>query len=104
MTDDEFKSHVIKKLDLVLFWLRIANLETARNHFKNLLDSSQKIQAYNMTDGNNTIEDIMKATGIKSKGTISGWWTEWFTQGIVTESQVYAGRKEKTIELSNLGM
>ncbi len=102
--DDEFHSLVIQKLDSIIFWLSISNRESARTYLKAILDSEQKLKAYSMSDGSNTIEDIMAATGIKSKSTISGLWTDWFDKGIVQESRAYAGRKQKTINLSDLGL
>jgi hypothetical protein len=104
INDDEFRSGIFQKLDLIIFWLKMVNRESVRTIFKAILDSEQKLKAYSMSDGNNTIEDIMAATGIKSKATISGWWKEWLEKGIVQESQSHGGRKEKIIDLSDLGL
>jgi hypothetical protein len=104
MTEDEFKSRILEKLDLALFWLKMQNLQNAKAYFAVILNTEEKLKAYAMSDGKSTIEDIMKATGVKSTGTISNWWTEWLAKGIVQESTSHAGRKQKVIDLSELGL
>ena len=97
-------SDIISRLDEVLFWLRIAHRGSARAHFLEILDTPQKRQAYQLSDGNNTINAIMDATGVKSTATISGWWDQWLVQGIVRESSAHKGRKQRVVDLSDLGI
>lgn len=101
---DGVSKKVLKSLEEILFWLKIENIDKAHEYFKRVLDSEQKRQVYRMSDGKNSIEEIMNATGIKSKSTISSWWTDWLAKGIVRKSTEHAGRKEKVIELIEIGL
>lgn len=100
----ESKDKIVSKLDQILFWLKFANANAVREYFLAILDSDQKIQAYKLSDGKHTINEIMTATSVGSTGTISNWWNEWLDKGIVQESESFKGRKEKVIELSELGL
>ncbi len=104
MTDEQFQTQVLEKLDSLLFWLRLVNHKEAETLLKEILNTEEKILAYKMSDGAHTIEDIMKETGVKSKGTISTWWSEWLAKGLVRESPVHGGRKEKVLDLSGFDL
>lgn len=102
--EGQFATDIISRLDEVLFWLRIAHRSSARAHFLEILDTPEKRQAYQLSDGNNTINAIMETTGVKSTGTISAWWDQWLAQGIVRESPAYKGRKQRVVDLADLGI
>src|SRR5688572_25087963 len=95
---------LIERLDKILFWLKIAYLQDARKYFELILNSNRKKEVYQLTDGLNSISQIMRKTGIKSKRQIPDWWDEWTEKGILTESTQYKGRKTKVIDLKELGM
>jgi len=103
INEEEFRLRTLHKLDQIILLLKMANIASAQEYFSNILDTEQKKLAYQMSDGENTIENIMIATGIRSSNTISNWWAEWLAKGIVLESESRAGRKQKIFDLLELG-
>jgi len=69
-----------KKIDLIIFLLKVQNKNILSNEVKANLGNKQKIDIYELTDGLNTARDIAKLTGI-SKTTVTNCWKEWLLSG-----------------------
>lgn len=61
-----------------------------------------KKKIYQLTDGENTLRDIEKITGV-SKSTIPQYWKQWALKGIVEPAQ-RKGRYKATFNLAEYGL
>ena len=91
------------KFEELLFWTRMSAFHQTKAVFESILDDPNKRRAYQLTDGNRTVDDIKDAVGV-GKGTVHRWWKDWESKGIVVESPAYKGRKAKIIDLDSLGI
>ena len=74
------------------------------NRIQEILNNSEKILAYNLTDGLHTAREISQKIGY-SIGTINRWWREWLNRGLVSE--YYENNKrhiKKNFLLSDFGI
>jgi len=67
---------------------------------KESLDKPEKLLVFELTDGRNSREMIMKKTKAGA-GTISGWWMEWFAKGLLEKE---GSKYKKIISLEELGI
>lgn len=87
-------------LEEILKWQRVQGIKIVREILPKLLDTEQKKIVYELTDGKNPREYIQKISGAAA-GTISGWWNQWFSQGLLLKD----GQKyKKIISLEELGI
>jgi hypothetical protein len=74
----------------ILKWIKFAGLKEVKKVLVSELDTDQKIQVYNLSDGNKSNAEINKATGV-STGAISGYWKKWTKQGLGEKKAVQGG-------------
>ncbi|MDP2673008.1 MAG: hypothetical protein Q8O84_04310, partial [Nanoarchaeota archaeon] len=65
------------------------------------LDKKEKLLVYEMTDGKNKREEIIKETGC-SAGAISSWWIDWYSKGLL--EKIEGGRYKRIISLGEIGI
>jgi hypothetical protein len=102
--DEESVKNLFAKLDEIIFWLKISNIQSAREQLEIILDTEQKKVAYQNSDGKGT-QEIANIVGVGSNRTIANWWDEWLKYGIVSE--VKSGRgstKIRMVDLEILGL
>lgn len=102
--DDDKLDAVIEKLDKLIFWLKINNLDVAKEYFADVLNTDRKKEIYQLTDGSRGINELMKMLNIKSKSMIPDLWADWTAKGILIESKRGKGRKMKVLDLKELGL
>lgn len=79
-------------LNEILKWERLQGMHILREILPRVLDTKQKRSVYEMTNGENTSRGISKRVEA-SNATISNWWNQWLSQGIVTKE----GKKFKKL-------
>ena len=90
-----------KLLSEILKWQKLQGMNILMDLVPKLLDSDEKKIVYEMTDGKNKREDIIKETGC-SAGAISSWWIDWCSKGIL--EKIDGGRYKKIISLAEIGI
>lgn len=94
---------VLEKLDKLIFWLKLSNLEAAKEYFGKILNTDRKKEIYQLSDGR-SVAEIKKHLKIVSKSAIPDLWADWSTKGILIDSNRNKGRKMKVIDLKELGL
>lgn len=87
----------------LLAWTRFASIPQLRATLEKELDTDEKKLAYENSDGENTLKDIVPLSGAPY-GTITNWWPRWYRIGILTESETRKGRMKKIVSLSAVGI
>jgi len=82
----------VKILKEILKWVRLAGLKEVTSVLISELDTDQKKQVYQMSDGSNTRAEIIKVTGV-SAGSISGYWKKWANMGLGERLPVMGGER-----------
>jgi len=90
-------------LQEILKWTRFANISKLKEILVNELDTDEKKLAYENSDGENTVKELVTLSGAPY-GTIVTWWPRWYRMGIMAESQTRKGRMKKIIALSDIGI
>ncbi len=97
MSNDE---KIIEILSDILKWQRIQGIRILKEIIPTILDSEEKRLAYESTDGEKGVRDIKTIVNV-GQGTISRWWNEWYSLGILER---IGARYKKIISLKELGM
>ena len=116
--NDEIGHEVVEKLDTLIKLISLSLLEDieVKEKIKKerilkellpiLLSTDRKRMAYEMTNGKNSQRKITKTLGISSV-TLTEWWTQWYSYGILTrEKRKYkriVSLRELGIKLSSTG-
>lgn len=88
----------------ILKWIKFTAAKEIRNVLLVTLDSEQRRQIYNLSDGNRSSMEIAKLVGT-SDTTIRRYWASWVRQGIVESLRVRGGeRYKKSFELEDFGI
>jgi hypothetical protein len=87
----------------ILNWTRFANIAKLREVLESELDTDEKKLAYESSNGENTLKDLVPLCGAPY-GTITNWWPRWHRMGILTESENRKGRMKKITSLSDVGI
>jgi hypothetical protein len=103
-TEDENKLDSMNRtLQEILKWTRFANITKVKETLENELDTDEKKLAYENSNGENTLKDLVPLCGAPY-GTITNWWPRWYRMGIMTESESRKGRMKKIISLQDIGI
>jgi hypothetical protein len=97
MNHDELQTQLLQE---AVRWLRFQSIEKAKAAVASLLDAAPKMMAFEMTDGVNSVRTIGARVGV-SPGTVSKWWSAWFSAGILFKQD---GTYKKLFSLSDLGL
>ena len=86
-------------------WTRVIGYPTVKQTLETVLDSNEKRLVYHLTDGQRTIAEVQKLTGVNARF-ISEWGQEWERIGIVEQSRTskIRGRRQKVFDLATLGI
>lgn len=95
---------ILDKMDKLIFWLKVSNLEIAKGYFNKILNTERKKEIYQLTDGTRGINELMRLLNIKSKSVIPDLYSDWIKKGILIESAKHKDRKIKVIDLRELGL
>ena len=96
MNDEETKG----LLRDILKWQGFQGTKILRDIIPSILDSEEKKLVYEHTDGQKTARDLLNIANI-GLGTLSRWWNDWHSQGILEKK----GKKyQKIISLKELGI
>ncbi len=99
---DEYEE-IVGLLKELVKWTRWMALPSVREILERLVDTDERKAVYELTDGEHTTRSIAGATGV-NKGTVSRWWREWESQGIVVEVPGTRGKRGKGFSLLELGL
>lgn len=69
-------------LEEILKWQKIQAKAAVRPLIFSLLDSKEKREVYELTDGTLTVNQISERAGVAT-GTVSNWWNNWLSEGIL---------------------
>ena len=67
----------------ILKWQRIQGLLAFKTQVRLLLDSKEKGQVFEMSDGTLSAKEISGKANVAT-GTISNWWNKWLAEGILS--------------------
>ena len=87
-------------LSEILKWQKLHGMSIVRNLMPELVDSEKKRAVYELTDGENTQGAISIKAGVAT-GTVSNWWTQWHSHGLLTKA---GARYQKNISLQELSL
>ena len=74
----------------ILKWIRFTGIKEVKSVLISELDTDQKKQVYQLSDGSKTIAEINKITNV-STGSISGYWKKWVKLGLGEKNSVQGG-------------
>lgn len=110
--NDEMGHEVLEKLDTLVRLISLSLLEDieVKEKIKKkrilkellpiLLDTDRKKIVYEMTDGKNSRRAITKALKMSS-ATLTEWWKQWYSYGILTREK---RKYKRIISLKELGV
>jgi len=81
-------------------WQKFIALPHLKDLITKTLDKKEKLIVYELTDGEKNRDELIKESGAAA-GTISGWWMEWYSKGILEKVR---GKYKKIISLEDLGI
>ena len=99
--ESEQNKEILSLLRELVKWQRFSAISPLKEIINSTLDKKEKLSVYEMTDGKNKREDIIKETGC-SAGAISSWWIDWCYKGIL--EKIDGGRYKKIISLAEIGI
>jgi len=94
-------SGYLKEISVIL---RIINFPLLKNTFETILDSEDKKLVYQLFDGNLSVKEIEKLSGVNVRY-ISEWGQKWEDLGLLEQSTIaIKGRRRKTFDLTKLNI
>lgn len=96
---------IAESLHELVTWTRVIGYPTVKQILETVLDSDEKRLVYHLTDGQRTIAEVQKLTGVNARF-ISEWGQEWERIGIAEQSYVSKtrGRRQRVFDLSAFGI
>ena len=95
---------IVESLHELLIWTRVVGYPTIKQTLETTLDSNAKRLVYHLSDGQRTVSQIQRLTGVNVRF-ISQWGHEWERIGIVEQSQTkIKGRRQKVFDLATYGI
>ena len=99
--ETELNKEIVQLLRELVKWQKFSAITPLKEIIVSTLDKKEKLLVYDMTDGKNKREDIIKETGC-SAGAISSWWIDWYSKGLLEKGE--GGRYRKIISLGEIGI
>jgi hypothetical protein len=94
----------ISVLKEILKWVRFAGLKEVKTVLTVELDTDQKKQVYQLSDGTKSNAEINSISGV-STGSISGYWKKWRRLGLGETKDVTGGdRFVRAFDLEDFGI
>ncbi len=104
MTTDELLKKLVSVQEEQLRWSRLTGLNHLKAIFGTEFKSNDEKLVYELSDGEKSIRDLEKYTGI-SRSKISLLWHKWYNMGIMEKSQKYEGKRmKKSFFLADVGI
>ena len=96
---------IAESLHELVTWMRGIGYPTVKQILETVLDSDEKRLVYHLTDGQRTIAEVQKLTGVNARF-ISEWGQEWERIGIAEQSYVSKtrGRRQRVFDLAAFGI
>jgi hypothetical protein len=104
-TENEEDSQTIV-LKEILKWIKFGTMPQLKSLLMSILDTDQKRNVYQLSDGKRNIGEIMKLTGIGSNHTIATYWKIWKKQNLGSGIPVAGGgeRFKREFNLEEIGL
>ncbi len=104
MMENTAKEDQISLLKEILKWIKFAGMKEVKTVLISELDTDQKKQVYQLSDGSKSITEINQTTGV-SAGSISAYWKKWVKLGLGEKKPVMGGdRFVKAFDLDDFGI
>ena len=88
----------------ILKWIKFAGMREVKAVLTSELDTEQKKQVYQLSDGTKSNAEINQASGV-STGAISGYWKRWLKLGLGESKAVTGGdRFVRAFDLTDFGI
>jgi hypothetical protein len=96
---------IAESLHELVSWTRIIGYKTVKEMLESLLDTDEKRLVYYWTDGQRSVTEVQKMTGVNARF-ISEWGQEWERVGIVEQSRLskIKGRRQRVFDLTAFGI
>lgn len=102
--ENSAKDDEISLLKEILKWIKLAGMKEVKAVLTSELDTDQKKQVYQLSDGTKSNAEINQATGV-SAGSISGDWKKWTKLAIGEKKPIAGGdRFVKAFDLEDFGI
>ena len=98
----EVLTRIERELVIISTSLRLLAGEKIRQVLGEALDTNEKRQVYELTDGTRSRREIARITGI-SNDTIQEWWDRWVLTGLLRKDPI-TGRPHRVFCLQELGI
>jgi hypothetical protein len=107
MNNQDTQTEILKELSITLreltYWVKVLGRAKVKTTLEQALDTEQKRLVYDLCDGEKSVKDIEKLTGVNVRY-ISEWSQEWEGIGIVEQGDLRKGRRKKLFDLTVLGI
>ena len=98
------KDNEISLLKEILKWIKFSGMKEVKEALTSELDTDQKKQVYQLSDGTNSNAEINQATGV-SAGSISLYCNKWLRLGLGETKAVAGGdRFVRAFDLNDFGI
>lgn len=100
-SQEEMQTELLRE---ILKWIKFAGMKEVKEVLVSELDTDQKKQVYQISDGSKTNAEIHKATGV-STGAISGYWKKWVKKELGEKTSVQGGERfARAFDLEDFGI
>jgi predicted HTH transcriptional regulator len=87
---------MIRLLEKLVKWTKVTSFPKVKELLLSILDSPEKMVAYQASDGEKTSREIAKIANA-SQPTVTKWWKAWIKAGIADPVSVQRGERAKQI-------
>ncbi|HOJ00364.1 MAG TPA: hypothetical protein PLL88_01995 [Anaerolineaceae bacterium] len=94
MNENRECKEISRKLDQIIFLLRIQNKSSLENQINNIFSSKEEFEVYDLTDGYSSIDELAEKT-LVPRSTIGDWWKKWLDCGITIPGPIRNDRPQK---------
>jgi hypothetical protein len=84
-------------------WLRFASMGKLREILLGELKEDRKKLVYELSDGTRGYREVGQVAKVPGP-TVQGWWSRWFTMGIMEPSPNRSGRVQRICSLREIGI
>ena len=96
-------NRIEQRLMSVERWLRFASMGKLREILSGELVEDRKKLVYELSDGSRGYREVGQMAEVPSP-TVQGWWSRWFTMGIMEPSPNRLGRVQRICSLREIGI
>jgi predicted regulator of amino acid metabolism with ACT domain len=107
MNSLDSQTEILREISITLReltnWVEVLGRNKVKVTLEKVLDNEQKRLVYDLCDGEKSVKDIEKLTGVNVRY-ISEWSQEWERIGIVEQGDLRKGRRKKLFNLAVFGI